>query len=234
MSHSGQPRAAFAAAHPGLFKATGCAHHPYDFSYPPGHQRADPDIRATLANLATARVGARSHLRAYGPRRRRASRSTSTEWGCKSQSPQPVRPVQPGPAGGVHQPGRIHGVDAIPRVRVASPSSCSTMPAPTRCTRSEAAPTGRTFQTGLDLQYQRVSPSRPTPPIELPIWLPHPRHGKTSPYGPRSGQKSPGVRTGELAVQAHGVPRPGPTWPRSRSSNPEGFITTHVVAAVGG
>jgi hypothetical protein len=81
-------RARFAAAHPGLFVFPGFAYHPYSFDTPPNRTMADPNI-ITLANLVRIEAAVDRSRGAYGKRPRHGTLMYLTEWGYKTNPPNP-------------------------------------------------------------------------------------------------------------------------------------------------
>src|SRR5579859_1063236 len=85
-------RAAFVAAHPGLFRATGFAHHPYSFFLAPNAPMHDPAF-APLANLGRLEHALDSIFAVYGVSRRLPI--YLTEYGYETNPPNPFRGVSP-------------------------------------------------------------------------------------------------------------------------------------------
>jgi hypothetical protein len=77
------------AAHPGLFQATGFAHHPYSFSLAPWIRSRDPDY-ATIADLGRLEHTLDAIFADYGQRRRIPL--YFTEYGYQSRPPDPYVP----------------------------------------------------------------------------------------------------------------------------------------------
>jgi hypothetical protein len=80
------------SANPGLFDATGFAHHPYSFFLAPNVQMADPNF-APLSNLQRLERGLDAALGAYGVNRRLPL--YLTEYGYETNPPNPYRGVSP-------------------------------------------------------------------------------------------------------------------------------------------
>lgn len=83
---------AFVSSHPGLFQATGFAHHPYSFFTAPSAPLSDPAF-VPLANLSRLERALDAALRAYGVRRRLPI--YLTEYGYETNPPNPFRGVSP-------------------------------------------------------------------------------------------------------------------------------------------
>ena len=81
---------AFVKAHPGLFRLTGFAHHPYSFFLPPMSTLRDPNF-VPLANLNRLEHGLDSIFTAYGVDRKLPL--YLTEYGYETNPPNPFRGV---------------------------------------------------------------------------------------------------------------------------------------------
>ncbi len=137
---------AFVAEHPGLFQASGFAHHPYSFFLAPDKQIADPNF-VPLANLSRLEQGLDRIFTTYGVRRQLPIELT--EYGYETNPPEPL-PWRPGCAsGGVSESG------AVPRVAgPARPgpwrSFCLWTRRRTAAIRPGARATGRRSRPGLE------------------------------------------------------------------------------------
>ena len=89
---TGGRASAFISAHPGLFHATGFAHHPYYFFHPPTYSSPDPDY-VPLANLNRLESGLDRSLGAYGVHRKLPI--YITEYGYQTNPPDPREIVTP-------------------------------------------------------------------------------------------------------------------------------------------
>ena len=85
-------RAGFVAAHPGLFGATGFAHHPYSFFLAPARSMSDPNF-APLADLSRLERSLDRIFAAYAVPRRLPI--YFTEYGYETNLPNPFRGVAP-------------------------------------------------------------------------------------------------------------------------------------------
>lgn len=79
--------AAFAEAHPGLFAASGYAHHPYELSSPPSRRPTDPDY-VTIGNLSRLTLALRRIFAVYG--RQNGLPLYLTEFGYNTNPPNPL------------------------------------------------------------------------------------------------------------------------------------------------
>ncbi|HZU60070.1 MAG TPA: hypothetical protein VE983_03850 [Solirubrobacteraceae bacterium] len=86
---SGSPKE-FVSAHPGLFQATGFAHHPYSFFLAPDAPLANPQF-APLANLSRLEATLDSIFKGYGVPRRLPL--YLDEYGYETNPPNPIRGV---------------------------------------------------------------------------------------------------------------------------------------------
>jgi hypothetical protein len=85
------PRA-FVAQHPGLFDATGFAHHPYSFAVAPSVHAGDPNF-VPLSDLSRLEQGLDRIFAAYGVKRQLPI--YLTEYGYETNPPDPYRGVSP-------------------------------------------------------------------------------------------------------------------------------------------
>jgi len=216
---SGSP-GAFARANPALFDATGWAHHPYDFDNAPNVHRADPNS-ATLSNLARIETALDRSQRAY--HKPAGKPIYITEWGVQSKAPSPfVKFTQAQQAEYLNEGeymawtnsrvpafGQFLLVDAAPN------------PLETFGSKAYWA----TFQSGL-LFYPSDQPKPAYNAFELPIWLPDPQHS-SSVYVWAQIRPTNAPRIATLQFKASGSSN-WTTVAQLRSTNAEGFVTTHV------
>lgn len=160
--------AAFARANPGLFSATGFAHHPYYFFHPPWAGAADPNL-VPLANLSRLERGLDRALGAYGIHRRLPI--FLTEYGYQTNPPDPYQLVSL-----AQQATYLNAADynAWRDPRVAEVSQFLLYDtAPDLRYRPNEFRYWSTFQTGL-----LFADGRPKPALAayaMPIWVPAPR-----------------------------------------------------------
>jgi hypothetical protein len=163
-------RAAFVAAHPGLFEATGFAHHPYSFFLAPARSMRDPNF-APLADLTRLEQGIDRTFAAYGSRRRLPI--YLTEYGYETNPPNPYRGVPPATqAAYLDEAEYLAWLD--PRVRALSQFELRDSP-PNRAYRPGTVRYWSTFQTGLLYVDGRAKPALAA--YALPIFIPDPQAG---------------------------------------------------------
>ncbi len=138
-------RAAFVAAHPGLFAATGFAHHPYAFLLAPAVSMADPDF-APLADLGRLEQALDAIFAADGVNRRLPI--YLTEYGYETNPPNPYRGVPPATQAAYLDEG-AYLAWRDPRVRSLSQFLLRDSP-PDRAYRRGSVRYWSTFQTGLE------------------------------------------------------------------------------------
>ena len=216
LSRSRAAGAPSSAPIPALFDATGWAHHPYDFTYPPAITAGSQFGHAVEPR--PDRVGARS-LRSAPTTSARASRSTSPSGACRA-APRPLHPVQPGPAGEYINQGEYMAW-RIPRVR-----SFGAVPA----LRRQPQPAVQGRQPRLlghvpvrAVLQQHQSAQAGLLRVRAPALAAHPRHGKHVSVWAQIRPTSP--RASASCSSSPRDPTPGPTWPRSaratrRASSP--------------
>jgi hypothetical protein len=144
-------RAAFRAAHPGLFAATGYAHHPYELLFAPNRRPAHSDW-FTIANLG--------RLSSLLRRVRGRTPLYLTEFGYQTDPPDPFGVSPAEQARYLNQAEYIAARN--PGVRTLSQFLLY----------DDAPPFGQTFQSGLDYLSGRAKPARAA--YAFPLWLPSP------------------------------------------------------------
>ncbi|MGI8428689.1 MAG: hypothetical protein ACR2OB_05160 [Solirubrobacteraceae bacterium] len=161
-------RRAFVKANPGLFTATGFAHHPYYFFQPPGKSSPDQNF-APLANLGRLERGLNAAFSAYGVHRQIPL--YLTEYGYKTKPPNPYTPFSP-----TQQAEFINQADYMawrdPRVRSVSQFLLYDSAPDSRFPRSDPR-YWDTFQTGLQFAGGKHKPAYAA--YRMPIWIPSPR-----------------------------------------------------------
>jgi hypothetical protein len=217
---SGSPRG-FAAAHPGLFRAV--AHHPYGFQNPP-NRRAPNRSYITLHEIPGFERMLNRIFGAYGRRPRGGVPLYLTEWGYKTNPPNPYVPTSPAAQAAWLNEGEyitwrepyIKGLTQF--LLVDSP--------PKPHTRRGSVLYWSTFQTGLEYANGKPKPSFGA--YQVPIWVPRPRHGGgVAVWGQLRPADHASAQTGELQF----LPRGGSSWQslaQVQTTSPEGFIFTHV------
>jgi hypothetical protein len=161
---------AFVAAHPGLFRATGFAHHPYSFFLPPNVGMSTTAF-APLSNLGRLERTLDSIFRAYGVARRVPI--YLTEYGYETNPPNPYRGVSP-----QLQALYLNEAEYLawrdPRVRTLNQFLLYDYP-PNRAFPPGSPGYWSTFQTGLLYANGRPKPSFSA--YRLPLFLPPPPPG---------------------------------------------------------
>ncbi|MBV8981812.1 MAG: hypothetical protein JO086_12990 [Acidimicrobiia bacterium] len=160
--------AAFVKSHPGLFGATGFAHHPYYFFYPPAYSAPNPDF-VPLSDLGRLERGLDRIYGNYGVHRRIPI--YLTEYGYQTNPPDPYQLVSP-----AQQAVYLNQADFMawrdPRVRAVGQFLLYDDRPDARYTPSEFG-YWDTFQTGLLYMDGSRKPAFNT--YRMPIWLPSSR-----------------------------------------------------------
>jgi len=151
--------AQFRAAHPGLFSATGYAHHPYELIFAPSHRPAHSDWY-TIANLRSLssllrRVRARFGLGTGG-----GWGLYLTEFGYQTDPPDPL---------GVSPAQQARYLDQAEYIAYRS-GSVRTLSQ--FLLYDDGPPFGETYQSGLDYRDGSAKPARAA--YAFPLWLPAP------------------------------------------------------------
>jgi hypothetical protein len=168
-----QSRTTFVATNPGLFFSTGFAHHPYSFDIPPNHRMSNPGA-ITLANLGTLEHGLNRIFAAYGRAPPGGVPLYLTEWGYKTNPPNPfVKTSLVQQATWLNQGEYIAW--SYPYVRALA----QFLLVDDRPKAGEAVGSRSywgTFQTGLITTAGARKPGYYA--YRIPIWLPVARHGR--------------------------------------------------------
>jgi hypothetical protein len=185
-------RAAFVRANPGLFYATGFAHHPYYFFWPPEHSASDPNF-VPLANLGRLEHALDRAYAAYGVRRHIPI--YLTEYGYQTNPPDPYEIVTP-----AQQARYLNEADYMawrdPRVRsVAQFLLRDSLPNP--AFPSSNPDHWNTFQTGLEFSDGRPKPALAS--YRMPIWVARERGRKALVWG----QARPRPHAGRASIEWH-------------------------------
>lgn len=156
--------AAFAEAHPGLFRATGYGHHPYELTFAPSVRLKDPDY-ATIANLPRLSSTLRRIFTAYG-RPATGLPLYLTEFGYNTTPPNPA---------GVslrEQAAYLNESEFIARQnpQVKTFAQFLLVDDAPRADRNGKVGYGASFQTGLKFLNGKKKPSYTA--YQLPVWLP--------------------------------------------------------------
>jgi hypothetical protein len=158
-------RKAFVVANPGLFKATGFAHHPYSFFLGPAVSMPDPNF-VPLSDLGRLERVLDGAFRAYGLAR--TLDLYLTEYGYETNPPNPYRGVSP-----ATQSRYLNEAQYIawrdPRVRALSQFLMYDSP-PDTSFRPGTLGYWSTFQTGLLYENGVVKPSYAA--YRLPVFVP--------------------------------------------------------------
>ena len=214
--------AAFAAAHPGLFAATGFAHHPYSFFLAPAASMSDPNF-VPLADLGRLEQGLDRIFTAYSVRRQIPI--YLTEYGYETNPPNPFRGVSPATqAADLDEAQYLAWLD--PRVRTLSQFLLRDA-APNRAFRRGTVRYWSTFQTGLEYGNGRPKPSLRA--YRLPVFLPQPAFAAGGAVGVWAMVRAAPNATGQPArIQwrpAHGAFR---TLAVVRTTGPDGILVATV------
>jgi hypothetical protein len=158
---------AFVAANPGLFDATGFAHHPYSFFLGPAVSVPDPSF-APLSDLSRLERALDDAFRAYGLSRRLDL--YLTEYGYETNPPNPFRGVSPGTQSR-YLDEAAYMAWRNPRVRSLSQFLLYDSP-PDTSFKPGTLGYWSTFQTGLEYLNGVAKPSYTS--YRLPMFVPDP------------------------------------------------------------
>jgi len=212
--------AQFVARNPGLFGASGFAHHPYGFNVPPNRPYTAWPGFITLDNLGVLERMLNGIFAAYGQTRRGGVPLYVTEWGYDSDPPNPYNHTSLAEQAAWINQGEFETWQ-MPYVRDITQFLL------VDDTPKAGAPRGSheywsTFQTGLEFQNGRAKPSYWA--FMLPIWVPNPHSG---PHVTVWGQLRPAAHTtlqdGVLQYEPRGSHRFA-TLAQVQTGSPEGFF----------
>jgi hypothetical protein len=205
---------AFRAAHPGLFAASGYAHHPYELIFAPNRPPAHSDWY-TIANLprlssllrrVRARFGAGGSMALY-----------LTEFGYQTHPPDPL------------------GVSVARQARYLNQSEYLAYRNRNVRTLSQfllyddGPPFAMTFQSGLDYIDGRAKPAQPA--YALPLWLPAPsvrRGGRLHVWGLARGAPNGQRQTVDVLFRTRGAHGRFRRIARLRSQAARGYVDGRV------
>jgi hypothetical protein len=216
-------RSSFVSKHPGLFAFHGFAYHPYSFDTPPARTMSDPNL-ITLANLGKMeRAVDRAHG-AYGKDPRGGVPMYLTEWGYKTNPPNPFVKTSLSEQAiwlneGEYMTFRDRRVRSLAQFLLLDDTP-----------RAGAVPGSRsywsTFQTGLIFASGKFKPAYTS--FRMPIWLPSHRHGsRVAVWGQFRPADHSTVAHGVLRYRRHGSKRWG-TLAKIQTASSEGFLVAHV------
>jgi hypothetical protein len=215
-------RATFVSEHPALFHYTGYAHHPYSFDHPPS--RLEPGGAITLANLGGFEHALNRMLAAYGQGRRGGVPIYLTEWGYKSNPPNPFIHTSLAQQAlwlnqGEYMSWRDPYVAALAQFELVDAPPQTTSPVGTRAYWS-------TFQSGLIMVDGRYKPSYTA--YRLPIWVPRAHHGpRVTVWGQLRPADHSTLQYGVIEFKARG----SSAWQQLeevQTASAQGFLLSHV------
>ncbi len=216
-------RSTFVHRHPGLFAFDGFAYHPYSFDTPPARTMSDPNL-ITLANLGEMRRAVDRARGAYGKDPHGGVNMYLTEWGYKTNPPNPFVKTSLNEQAiwlneGEYMTYRFSHVTSLAQfLLVDNTPNAGAVPG----TRSYWS----TFQTGLIFASGRFKPAFES--FRIPIWLPSSRHGShVTVWGQFRPANHRTLQTGALRYKRHGSGRWG-TLTRLSTRNGEGFVNVRV------
>jgi hypothetical protein len=218
-----QSTSQFVAANPGLFHGAGFAHHPYSFDVAPNRPYPDPSW-ITLDNLGTLEQMLNRIYAAYGQSRSGGVPLYVTEWGYKTNPPNPFAKTSEAQQATWTSEGTymtwadpyVQGftqfelVDAEPKLNK-KPGSHAYW---------------NTFQTGLELLNGKPKPSYQA--FRLPLWVPVPHHSsRVTVWGQLRPADHQTLQYGVLEFE----PRGSHTFEQIRelqTASQEGFFVAHI------
>ncbi len=155
----------FTRDHPGLFQASGWAHHPYELIFAPNHPPTDPNF-VTIASLGRLSDALARILGVYGQDRSGGMPLYLTEFGYQSTPPSPIGVSLARQAAYLNQSEFI----AYTNPHVRTLSQFLLRDDSTRAGGSQLARLGATFQTGLEFHGGKRKPAYTA--YRLPVYLP--------------------------------------------------------------
>jgi hypothetical protein len=213
----------FVADNPGLFDGAGFAHHPYSFDVAPNRAYPDPSW-VTLDNIGQLENTLNRIHSTYGQSRRGGVPLYITEWGYKTDPPNPFAGTSESQQANWTAEGAymtwadpyVQGftqfllVDAEPKVD----------------TKPGSRAYWNTFQTGLELLNGKHKLAYDA--FRLPLWVPEPHHGsRVGVWGELRPADHQTLQYGVLEFE----PRGSKSFEQVRelqTASPQGFFVAHV------
>ncbi len=221
---AGGSPAAFAAAHPGLFSATGFAHHPYSFFVAPSTSMSDQNF-APLADLSRLEQALDQVFAAYSVSRQLPI--YLTEYGYETNPPNPYRGVPPAVQAAYLDEG-AYLAWRDPRVRSLSQFLLRDSP-PDRAYPRGSVRYWSTFQTGLE--YADGAPKPALHGYRVAIFVPvdtFARGGAVSVWGMLRAAPNDTVQQAEVQWRPPGRGAAYRTLATVQSTDPTGTFTAQV------
>jgi hypothetical protein len=216
-------RSQFVKDNPGLFQASGFAHHPYYFFHPPSFSAPDPNF-APIANTGRLERALDRSVRAWGSRRQFPI--YFTEYGYQTRPPDPYQVVTT-----AQQAEYLNDADYMAwrdrRVRSVGQFLLFDSAPDPRFTKHEFG-YWDTFQTGLLFQNGKPKPSFGA--YRIPIWVPSPSFRRGSPvfvWG-QIRPASAGARTTALVQWRAGGRGSFTTLAKIVTKHTDGYLTARV------
>jgi hypothetical protein len=219
--------AQFVSDNPGLFGATGWAHHPYGFNVPPNKPST---IRTEVAiyNVAELERAANGIFAQYHRRRPGGIPIYLTEWGYVTNPPNPVYHTTLADQATWLNEGE-YMTWREPYVKALSQFELVDVPTPKHQTSHQWS---RSFTSGLE--FQNGTPKPALAAWRIPIWLPSTQHGAhVAVWGQLRPANHSTVQLGVIEFRPAG----SPTWSslnQVSTTNSQGFIFTHVAIGSAG
>lgn len=214
-------RSTFVSQNPGLFKASGWAHHPYGFNVPPDH----PSQIKTAIGLYNVDELERALNGTFGQYHRGRAGGVPiylTEWGYVTNPPNPAYTTTlKQQAAWLNQGDYMTWRD--PYVKALSQFELEDVQTPSHQTRHQWA---RSFTSGLE--FSNGSPKPALGAYRIPIWLPSPTHGSSvAVWGQLRAANHSTTQVGQIEFRPNG----SSTWQTVKTvqtTSGQGFISTHV------
>lgn len=216
-------RSAFVAAHPGLFNIAGYAHHPYSFDQPPNRPFFLPGS-ITLYNLNTLERELNALFALDGKGRRGGVRIYLTEFGYKSNPPNPYIHTSLSQQAtwlnqGEYMAWQYPYVSSLAQFELVDSPPDTAGPKGSRTYWS-------TFQSGLIMDNGTYKPSYSA--YRLPIWVPRARHGRrVAVWGQLRPANHGALQYGFIEFE----PRGSSSWRvlvEVQTASSQGYLVSHV------
>lgn len=214
-------RSSFVSQNPALFKASGWSHHPYGFDVSPDHP-SKIKTAIGLYNVGELERALNGTFGQYHRRRQGGVPIYLTEWGYVTNPPNPFyKTTLKQQATWLNQGDYMTSRDRY--VKALAQFELEDVPTPRHQSMHAWS---RSFTSGLE--FSNGNPKPALGAYRIPIWLPSARHGSSvAVWGQLRAANHSTTQVGQIQFRSGG----SSTWrtiKTVRTTNSQGFVSTHV------